>query len=189
MRKSEKLKEALSLLAKRAMTTIEMLDEILPNYYRSYKNAKRSMYVGGIAAKKELKETVAKQRFYSLLSHLKRQGLIEKKVAGDKPLWKITSNGLNKLKRVRQRMRCVYETKKDDKMKIVVFDIYEKEKWKREWLRDALKNMEFKMLQRSVWMGRSKIPEAFLDDLRIKHLLGCVHVLEVSRVGTVKGLF
>lgn len=113
---------------------------------------------------------------------------MEKKTSSDNVLWKITSIGVSKLKYITNRSKANYEAEQDNKIKIVVFDVPEKEKWKRGWLRDALRSLDFKMLQKSVWAGKSKIPEAFLEDLRKKHLLGCVHILEVSKAGTVREL-
>lgn len=167
---------------------MEILDEILPNYQRSYKSARRALYAGALAAKKDLKERIEKQKFYSLLNHLKRQGLVEKNSNSSGILWKITAAGLDKLKLFEERGGVDYEIARDDKLKIVLFDIPEKEKWKRAWIREALKFLRFKMLQKSVWIGKSRIPERFLEDLRTRHLLGCVHILEVGKAGTVREL-
>ena len=35
-----------------------------------------------------------------------------------------------------------------------------------------LSDLDFKMLQRSVWVGKSKLPEEFLEDLRFLKLIG-----------------
>ena len=67
-----------------------------------------------------------------------------------------------------------------------MFDIPEKEKWKRVWLREVLGLCGFKMLQRSVWAGKNKIPEEFLADLRNFNMLEYVHIFEVSKKGTLK---
>lgn len=44
------------------------------------------------------------------------------------------------------------------------------------------------MLQKSVWFGKNKINQEFLSDLKDKNLLNFVHILEVSKAGSVKEL-
>ncbi|KKT29863.1 hypothetical protein A3G55_01625 [Candidatus Giovannonibacteria bacterium RIFCSPLOWO2_12_FULL_44_25] len=185
MRRSAKTKEILTVLIGGISATAEILDKILPNYHRSYKNAKQTLYSGSISTKKELKKNIAKQQFYSLLNHLKRHGLVEKRIIHNETLWKITLTGIDKLRILKERGGLHYEPEKDNKLKIIIFDVPEKEKWKRAWLRDALRQLDFRILQKSVWVGKSKIPEAFLEDLRYRRLLNYIHVLEVSKTGTV----
>jgi len=187
MRKAKKTEGILNVLAKGALATLEILDEILPNYYRSYKAAKRGLYVGTIKAKKDWKERVAKQRFYSLLNQLKQQGFIERKKVDKSAFWKITEIGLKKLKLI-QEDKLDYASVSDDKLKIIIYDIPEKEKRRRFWLREALKILGFKRLQKSVWIGKNKIPEKFLYDLRKKGILYCIHILEINKKGTMKEL-
>ena len=64
----------------------------------------------------------------------------------------------------------------------------EKERRKRGWLRGALRFLNFKMFQQSVWIGKNKIPEQFLFDLRQKNLLPYIHIMEVNKGGTVREL-
>lgn len=187
MRRARKTEEILLALGRGTLATLEILDEILPNFHRSYRAAKRGLYAGTIRAKKNWKENVEKQQFYSLLNQLKRQGLVECKKVDSGTLWKITTAGLKKLKLIRES-EMDYVSASDDKLKIVIYDIPEKERRKRLWLCEALKILGFKMLQKSVCIGRNKIPEEFLHDMRKKKILSYVHILEVNKGGTVKEL-
>ncbi len=187
MRRARKIEKILTTLGQRALATFEILDEVLPNYHRSYKAAKRRLYAGTVRARKDLKESIEKQRFYSLLNQLKRQELVECKKVDNGTLWKITVAGLTKLKLI-QENKMDYARISDDKLKIIIYDIPEKEKRKRFWLRETLKILDFRTLQKSVWVGKNKIPEKFLYDLRKKGILHCVHVLEINKKGTVKEL-
>jgi len=45
----------------------------------------------------------------------------------------------------------------------VVYDIPEAMKKERDWFRRQLKNFDFIMIQRSVWVGPSPLPREFLD--------------------------
>jgi len=187
MRRAKKTEDILSALAKGALATLEILDEVVPNYHRSYKAAKRGLYIGTIRAKKDWKERMAKQQFYSLLNQLKRQGFVGRERVDNNIFWKITEIGLKKLKLIREN-KLDYASTSDDKFKIIIYDIPEKEKKRRFWLREALKILGFKRLQKSVWIGKNKIPKKFLHDLRKKGILHCIHILEINKKGTVKEL-
>lgn len=187
MRRARKTEEILRTLGKNAMKTVEILDEILPNYHRSYLTAKRSLYKGAVAAKKDLKEMLAKQQFYSLLNQLKRQDLIKNEKTNKGTIWKATISGLKKLKLI-QENKMNYVSESSDKLKIIIYDVPEKERQKRLWLHEALKMFEFRKLQKSVYIGKSQIPEKFLYDLHKKRILSYVHIFEVGKSGTVKEL-
>lgn len=54
---------------------------------------------------------------------------------------------------------------------IIAFDVPEKDRAKRHWLRNQIKIFGYKMLQQSLWIGPSPLPPAFLkrlEDLEIK---------------------
>lgn len=184
MRSGKKIKEILTILAGGALATLEILDEFWPTGFTKSYAHNRSAFFKKSKADIDIAEL---QRFYNLLNYLKREGFIEKKQAHNNVFWKITSNGLNKLGLIKEKTTN-YQIHNDGKLKIVVFDVPEKERRKRAWLREALKMLGFKMLQQSVWMGKNKIPEQFLFDMRQKNLLPHVHIIEVSKGGTVREL-
>ena len=132
-----------------------------------------------------------KNNFYSLLSRLKRQGFVERKRKGSKTFWKITPKGekrLEKLKNIFKAPRLFYKQEKDGGLNIVVFDIPEKHRAKRNWLRSNLLSLDFIMLQKSVWIGKNKLPEEFLKALAELDLIEFVHIVKVSKTGTIKEL-
>jgi|SRR3989338_5717933 len=182
MHRGEKIKKILLALADGALATMEILDELWPTgFTRShYTNRKR-------AFRNKTFDFAQEQEFYNLLSYLKRHGLIEKKNNGNRTFWKITADGLNKLLKIKEKA-LDYESQSDGKLKIIVFDVPEEYKKKRRWLREALKILGFKMLQKSVWIGKNKIPEQFLFDLRQKQILQYIHIMEVGKTGTVREL-
>lgn len=81
-----------------------------------------------------------------------------------------------------------YESKSSDNLTIVIFDIPEKHKGKREWLRYILRRLGFEMAQKSVFMGKVNIPQRFLVDLGKMGLIGFVEIFEVSKEGSLKKL-
>jgi DNA-binding transcriptional regulator PaaX len=124
-----------------------------------------------------------KQKFYCLLNKLKREGFVLKTQIG----WKITALGKTKLKILRQKSRKKFpKIIKDSTIKIIVFDIPEKERKKRDWLRQMLKNLEFIMLQKSVWIGKTVLTKKFIYNLKKLDILSFVQIFAVSKTGTIK---
>lgn len=65
--------------------------------------------------------------------------------------------------------------KKDSpKNLILMYDVIEEKKKERDWFRRQLKNFDYIMIQRSVWVGPSPLPKEFLDYVKAigfqKHL-------------------
>lgn len=124
-----------------------------------------------------------KQRFYLMLSKLKRDGLIEKKAGG----WVVTALGKLKLTSDRKEMpNRGYSKEQDNLLKIVIFDVPEKFRSKRAWLRRQLSSLGFKMMQHSVWVGKVKIPHEFINDLRDLEMVNYVDIFEITKTGSLR---
>jgi|SRR3989338_6587603 len=155
-------------------------------YGASYKKMQRSMD----EIERELRRPLidpaarkARQRFYAMLSKLKRDGLIEKKPDG----WIVTAIGKMKLAANKKKLPSgEYGKEPDNLLKIIIFDIPEKQRRKRDWLRRKLLDMGFKMLQRSVWAGKVKIPPEFISDLRNIEILNYIDIFEVTKTGSLR---
>jgi len=123
-------------------------------------------------------------RFYSLLSKLKKQGLIYKSKNNK---WAITKKGRTKLALLQKQ--AIYQKKYEIQLKkelvIVIFDIPEKDRRKRNWIRKTLQELDFKILQRSVWLGRGGLPDEFIKDLRKLELKPHVHIFSIKKSGTI----
>ena len=94
----------------------------------------------------------------STLSRLKKRGLVTNK----NNVWQITEAGRRyceeKIFRKAQRKKDAERVKN----MIVIFDVPEKEKYKRDWLRRELAGMGFTVLQKSVWFGPSPLSQDFV---------------------------
>lgn len=124
-----------------------------------------------------------KHNFHLILSKLKREGLVKTK--DDK--WSITNAGKEKLLKLLKRMpRHSYKKEVDASLKIIIFDIPEKEQKKRVWLRRRLDTLGFKMLQKSVWAGKMKLPEEFINDLKDLKIFQYIDILAVTKTGSIK---
>lgn len=183
-------KTILSVLIKTGKTTEAILDLVIGNRGRFYHSARRKVLypTAGKINQNNLLLAEEKNRFYVLLSQLKKQGFIEKKNKSDKDHWFITDLGRKKLIRLKKHSimpATFYKKEKDDGLNLVIFDIPEIYKSKRNWLRFSLLNLDFKMLQKSVWAGTNKLPEDFLHDLRDLNLTNFIHIFRVSKKGTI----
>ena len=49
---------------------------------------------------------------------------------------------------------------------LLIYDIPEERKKERDWFRRQLRNFDFAMIQRSVWVGPSPLPSDFLNYLK-----------------------
>ena len=46
--------------------------------------------------------------------------------------------------------------------------------------------MNFRILQKSVWIGKVKIPKEFIDDLKELNMINYVEIFEISRGGSLR---
>ena len=157
MARGEIVPKILEILQAGAETTADLFDIFLSGYGESYRKMKRSIKYGPPPFKADwASEYRQLQQFYSLLNQLKNQGFIEKKRSGKRrSIWKISKKGLEKLKLLKERKNSNksllhYKKEEDNKLKVVTFDIPEKERHKRHWLRAVLTYLGFTLLQESV---------------------------------------
>ncbi len=185
----------LELLKKTAMTTSDILDVFIGG--QTYYNLKRKVFHPTSPEPRRIRQNEQLFRysketdhnFYSLLSHLKKQGFIKKEKKNNESYWAITALGREKFKKIKETAcfpKTFYKKEKDGGLNMIIFDIPEVYKAKRNWLRGVLLGLEFSMLQKSVWVGGNKLPEEFLEDLNGLSLMKFIHIFRVSKIGTIK---
>lgn len=181
-----------------AISAVDLSDAILSSGYGAsfskleYEFSKRQKerYTKSIERNFKRQE---KQKYYNLVYYLKKSGLIKEGKKDNRKIFILTKKGKEKLFSLRRRKkdelpRFSYQKEKGDKFTIVIFDVPEIKKRKRNWLRAALKNLDFKMIQKSVWLGKVKIPKEFLDHLYKMELIDCVEIFEISKTGSLERL-
>ena len=139
--------------------------------------------------KKEIAES--RHRFYSMMNKLEKDGLIVKLGKLSDKDFKLTSKGTQKIKQLKKRREIVlpdhaYSHQSHSNFVIVIFDIPEADRRKRVWLRSALRNLNFRILQKSVWIGKIKIPKEFINDLKELKMVNHVEIFEISKGGTLR---
>ena len=133
-----------------------------------------------------------RKRYARFLYRLRQDGLIKGKEQKSGKLVTLTPKGRKKLMALKERYAgrlpevSFYDKNESDRFIIVVFDIPEKERKKRDWLRSALKSIGLKLVQKSVWMGKVKVSKDFIDDLSELKLIDYVEIFEISKTGSLR---
>jgi CRISPR/Cas system-associated endoribonuclease Cas2 len=134
-----------------------------------------------------------KGKYYKLLSKLKREGFISEQIIDQKKVLKLTIGGKKKLITLKKNQRdplpdLNYQKTADKKFTIITFDVPEKERRKRDWLRSVLVRLGFQNIQKSVWIGQIKIPPDFIKDLAELKMTDYVEILQINKSGSLKHL-
>ena len=124
----------------------------------------------------------SKPSFSVVLNRLRSQRLITKTGSSRYPVWTLTNQGKNKLKSYGYFIK---PAKTDGVPRLVAYDIPEKERKKRDWLRYELVACGYSQLQRSVWLGYSPLPEEFVQSLKDLNLKDNVHIVSINKKGTL----
>lgn len=131
----------------------------------------------------------SKIAFRAMLSKLKKENLIFKNFNGNIA---ITKRGEEyfQLKQTRPSRSKHYttETSPQSDIILVIFDIPEEQRNKRDWLRFQLKCLDFNVLQKSVWWGTAGLPKEFIKDLKKYDLLPYIHIFSVKDEGTISSI-
>lgn len=116
------------------------------------------------------------------LWRLQKQGLVKKSGKDKASRWGITSKGK---KYLRSAEAGKIDLVKDGVTRIVMFDIPERERKKRDIIRAELIGYGFSQLQKSVWIGEYRLPEEFITLIGDLDLSDCVHIFSVREKGTI----
>lgn len=122
------------------------------------------------------------RNFSAILSRLKQQGLVDKSGKHGRYLWFITKEGRKKL----ADYKSTVLPKPDNLARLVIYDIPEAEKRKREWVRVELIACDYHQLQKSVWLGYRPLPQKFIESLDNLKLKGKVQIFGISKKGTLE---
>jgi DNA-binding PadR family transcriptional regulator len=185
----------LAALVHGAKTIQEILEDV--SYYETYRRFHPSAPMR--FRKKNREQAIGDahrrvtQRCYALLGKLKKEGLVQavRKQHGKRVIYKVTAQGQTYLSTLVQKIRDQFPSPEYDlelkkTLLIVSFDIPEGERKKRAWIRRALENLGLKKVHKSVWIGKSALPQEFIHDLREMHLVQYVEIFGVTKAGTLR---
>lgn len=145
-----------------------------PNY--SYTRISRKLF--GLDSHPE----IAPKTLSVILSRLRNQGLISRKGTRKASIWQITKQG----KKFLTNHPRIEIPEKDGITRLVIFDIPERERRKRDTLRAELISYNYQRLQKSVWIGWNALPEDFIDLVDELDLQKHIHIFSVQEAGTIQ---
>jgi|SRR3989344_2653346 len=132
------------------------------------------------------KVSVSEGSFANTLSRLKKQGFVSRGKGGQ---WHITQKGKEKLGVLKAKIKFPEHLPKQRAQSlpdtIIIFDIPEVQRVRRNWLRIELALLGFSMLQKSVWLGAGPLPERFLENIRDLSLMQSIHIFSIKKTGTL----
>lgn len=127
---------------------------------------------------------IKKKRLTAFISKMKHSGLVQE-TQNNK--FSITNKGKKKLDQLKNALPARhYQIVDQDNPIIVSFDIPERLRRKRNWLREVLRNLGFEMIHQSVWVGKVKIPKSLITDLDNLNILEHVEIFKISKTGTLR---
>jgi CRISPR-associated endonuclease Cas2 len=147
---------------------------------------RRGISFGSASQTKINKQT--KRNFNDFLYRLRKDNLIAEAKKDQRHFLGLTPKGKKVLEKLRLNNLPAgkYAIGEEDTWKILIFDIPEKERRKRFWLRNTLKNLKFKMVQKSVWVGKVKLPRQFIRDLDRIDILSYIEIFSITKTGSLK---
>lgn len=192
-RKSAYLKRLLlNTLSNVGEAAYQFLDEGLLNPNYAFTGLSRALLGMDceLALKRNKKREVRlrKNLIAVTLRRLQKEGLVVKKGKYKAALWGITKKGQHYLEQADLNNAPLQLPPEDGKIRIVSFDIPEKERWKRARLRSLLVSCGYSLLQRSLWSGRRPLPYFAFAEIKFLKLRHFVHIFEISKRGTTTGL-
>ncbi len=152
-----------------------LLDEI-PDYY----------FLGlrcFLGINKNKKKQFKKQTLSVNLSRLKKQGLVVQDPK--KKTYYLSPEGEKLVAYIENRYEILNQPW-DKKIRIVIFDIPEKKRRWRYWLRQELNLLQFKKLQQSVYIGKRPLPVSFYKEIQKENLSDKIFVLTVGKIDREK---
>lgn len=167
------------ILARIAEVGEGMLDAFLP---RKYPEAQLTRHILGL----DSSHYPSRRTFSTILSRLKKDGLVERLGQTRSAQWHLTDKGKQHLEEGHMAFSNHAEIRKEDGVgRLVIFDIPEQERKKRDRIRYELVCANFQQLQKSVWIGYCPLPQDFLLLLDEFHLKGKVHIFSIRNEGTI----
>jgi len=142
----------------------------LPNSYPEFKLMKETF---GVEYKgRRIKEQTIRTNLY----RLRKQGLITKD--SKKNIWHLTDQGKEVIIYIEDRFLALKKPW-DRKLRIVIFDVPEKKKKWREWIREELLLLQYQQLQKSVYVGKTPLPENPYKKIKKSEIGKCVFIFTV----------
>lgn len=161
----------------------------LANYHDGYKLMRARM--GGYSGPAELlfresKKEIKKKTLKTTLWRLKRLGFLK----NENRVLSITKKGKEYIqsklmKKLPAHAVPISGSKKKINNLIIAFDVPEKYRYKRNWLREELVCLGFIPIQKSVWFGSNSLTKEFIVKLNALNLLSCIKFFSAKEASII----
>lgn len=132
---------------------------------------------------KKYKKEKNNKRFNNLVYYLKKNNYIKSKKLESKEAIVLTSRGIDKIKKAYlKESRKEIEKRKDRKWIMIVFDIPQNQRRKRNLLRSVLQNLGYKIFQQSVWVTPYNVLEKTEKLLQFYSLEDYTRIFLIERI-------
>lgn len=111
------------------------------------------------------------------IGRMQKHGLVKK----EKNKYTLTLLGKSIAKYILGRKK-IFRNKWDKKHRVVIFDIPEKKKHLRNWLREELYLLKYEKLQKSVFVGKFPLPKDLIKEIKNKKINKFVDYLLVEKI-------
>jgi len=111
------------------------------------------------------------------ISRMEKHGFIKK----ENGFYKLSSTGKYLAQCIIKREK-IFQKKWDKKYRVVIFDIPEKKKQLRNWLRDELYELKYQKLQKSVFIGKFPLPDDLIKEIKTKKINKHVDYLLADKI-------
>ena len=130
-------------------------------------------------------------RYRNFLYKLERSNLVAARPLEGSIIFSISDAGRKKLTILKNRRGLppvkTYKKEKGAGPILVTFDIPERRRAERDWLRRVLRHLEFTLVDRGVWIGGNRLPLNLLADLNSRQLSKNFHSFRILKSGVLKG--
>lgn len=126
-----------------------------------------------------------RESFISLLWRLQAQGLVERSPRSKDNAWRLTALGWSRLDG--ERDAKIFRPRPDGVRRLVIFDIPERQRKKRDAMRYELAATGFRQLQKSVWIGEHPLPQEFIELVEALDIRRYVNFFSIRDEGTLGG--
>lgn len=142
-----------------------------------YKGVRVNMFGVPILWEEEKKRNPSS--FYTTISRLSKNGFVEIKSKN----WILTKKGreyFENKNKLHLRFYSPFPSNSPKKL-LVMFDVPESKKRERDWLRWHLKEFQYIMVQKSVWVGPGPLPKKFADHMKNIGLTKNIKTFKLAR--------
>jgi len=113
---------------------------------------------------------------------LKKKNLIYAERRGSKLIFELTEEGEREVEKIQSNLKKAKPKSWDGKWRIIIFDVPEKLRGKRDLLRRELVGFGFRQLQESVWAYPYPLPQEFKDLWKETGIFKYCVILEADKI-------